>query len=136
MADNEWDVTLVEALSRLMEEDDVQDVKIPMMTLLKDKNVSIMTGTKLCAVTDEGVEVILPNGKKWGIEFDLIVMAVGLKKPEVFNPEDVSMHITPMGGTIGKIGDEGKEAHIIGDCAQLGRIREATEAGERIGRWV
>ena len=74
-----------------------------MLTLLKEKNVTIMTETKLSAVTDEGVEVILPNGKKWGIESDLVVMAVGLKKPDVFNPEDVFMHITPMGVTIGRV---------------------------------
>ncbi|MCE5248735.1 NAD(P)/FAD-dependent oxidoreductase [bacterium] len=136
LADNGWKVTIVEMLPRLMEENVVMDVKFPMLALLEKKHVTVRTGTKLSKVTDEGIEAILPSGKKGGIEADIVVIATGFKKPLTFNPEDVSMHIAPMSGTLGKLAIKAAEFHIIGDCARLGRIREATEAGERIGRWL
>jgi hypothetical protein len=34
------------------------------------------------------------------------------------------------------MGMQADEVHFIGDCASLGAIREATEAGERVGRWL
>ena len=136
MADNDWDVTIVEMLPALMTEHSVKDTRFPMMKLLDSQHVTVMTGTSLSAVTDDGAEVVLPNGKKWGVDADIVVIAAGFKKPDVFKPEEVSMHITPLGGTIGKLAIKAKEAHIIGDCAALGRIREAVEAGERIGRWL
>lgn len=136
MADNGWDVTIAEMLLALMTENSVKDTQFPMMRLLDTLKVTVMTGTSLSAVTVGGVEVVLPSGKKWGIDADIVVIAAGFKKPEVYKPEEVSMHITPLGGTIGKLAIKAKEAHIIGDCASLGRIREAVEAGECTGRWL
>ena len=47
-----------------------------------------------------------------------------------------SMSIVPTSGVIGEMAMKCDEVHLIGDCATLGRIREATEAGERVGRWL
>lgn len=136
LADNDWEVTIVEILQKLLEENIMTNVKVQMFSLLEEKNVKIMTDTKLNAVTDDGVEVILPNGKQWGIEADLVVYATGLKQPETFTTGGTSMNITPVSGIVGEMAMKADEVHIIGDCATLGRIREATEAGERVGRWL
>ena len=46
------------------------------------------------------------------------------------------MNITPLTGVVGEMAMKADEVHVIGDCATIGRIREATEAGERVGRWL
>jgi len=136
LADNGWDVTLVEIQPKLMEENIMTNVKVQMFALLKEKNIKIMTETKLNAVTDEGAEIILPNGKQWGLEAGSRGDRDRMKKPETFAPGGASMHLTPLSGDTGKLASIPDEVHVIGDCAILGRIREAVEAGERVGRWL
>lgn len=133
LADHCWKVTLIEMLPNLMNETHAIFHKYPMYSLLKDRNVKIMTETRLNAVTEEGIEVILPNGKQWGIDADLVVIATGFKQPETFTPSGASMSLGTAGGLIGGLSMKADEVHVIGDCASLGRIREATEAGERVG---
>ena len=77
----------------------------------------------------------LPNGKAWGIEADVVAIAIGMKKEETFTLGS-AMNIVPTSGIIGEMAMKCDEVHLIGDCATLGRIREATEAGERVGRWL
>jgi len=60
------------------------NVKVQMFSLLEEKKVKILTDTTLNAVTDEGAEVILPSGKAWGLEADLVVISVGMKEQENF----------------------------------------------------
>lgn len=137
LADNGWKVTIVEMLPELMKESAVADVRHPMRALLDARNVEVCTGTRLHAVTPRGVEVILPNGKQWGFTADLAVMATGFHTPSTTaGPGAVSRHIIPLSGLLGELSERVAETHLIGDCASLGRIREAIEAGERIGRWV
>ena len=94
-----------------------------------------MTETKLNAVTDDGCEITLPSGKAAGLEADLVVFAVGMNEQENFTLGS-AMNIVPQSGIIGEMAMKADEVHLIGDCAVLGRIREATEAGERVGRWL
>ena len=47
-----------------------------------------------------------------------------------------AMSIVARSGIVGEMAMKCDEVHLIGDCATLGRIREATEAGERVGRWL
>jgi len=137
LADNGFEVTIVEILPKILEENIMTNVKVHMFELLKEKNVKIMTETRLNAVTDDGVEVILPNGKAWGLEADLVAYAVGMKAPETFTGGDAAgMNIAAQGGLAGEMSMKADEVYVIGDCASLGRIREATEAGERVGRWL
>jgi NADH dehydrogenase FAD-containing subunit len=106
-----------------------------MVQLLEDKKVTVMTRTTLNAVIDDGVEVILPNMRQWGLEADLVAIAVGMKTGRNFT-RGSSMHLAPMEGVIGEMAMKAKEVHLIGDCAVPGRIREATQEGERVGRWL
>lgn len=136
LADNGRDVTIVEILPELMEENIMTNVKVQMFALLDEKGVKVMTGTKLNAVIDNGVEVTLPNGKARGIDAGLVVIAAGYKKPETFAADGTSMNFTTGSGTVCEIAMKADEVYFIGDCAAPGRIREATEAGERVGRWL
>lgn len=137
LADNGWDVTIVELLPKLMAENIMTNVKVQMFDLIKTKNIKVMTETRLTAINDDGCEVLLPNGKAGGIEADLVAYAIGFKKPNTFTAGGTAgMNLTPLGGVAGIMAMKADEVYVIGDCASLGRIREATEAGERVGRWL
>ena len=136
LADNGWETVIVEMLPELLMESPVVDTRPPLKALLAEKHIAVFTNTRLNAVTDDGAEVILPNGKQGGIDADLVVMATGFRPPMLINPGDVSRHIAPSSGPLGKLASHAAETHIIGDCASPARIREAVEAGERVGRWV
>ena len=135
LADNDWEVTIVEILQKLLEENIMTNVKVQMFSLLEEKNVKIMTDTKLNAVTDDGVEVILPNGKQWGVDADLITIAIGFKAEGGVTPSEI-MQVPTLKGQAAALAMQCDEVHIIGDCHKPAAIREATEDGERIGRWL
>ncbi|MHB9031059.1 MAG: FAD-dependent oxidoreductase [Candidatus Latescibacterota bacterium] len=119
LADNGWDVAIVEIRPFLMEENKIRNVKLPMFELLKEKNVRVYTDTRVNAFIENGVEILLPNGKQACLEAEVAAVAVGLR----VNQEWVK-----------KFSLLAEEVHIIGDCAGPGRIREAVEAGEQVGR--
>jgi 2-enoate reductase len=119
LADRGFEVTLVEIRPRLMEENAVKNLKLPMFELHREKGVRVLTETRVNAFTPEGVEVILPNGKQHGLPCDLAAVAVGLRADL-----DLARKFSLLA----------EEVHVIGDCAAPGRIREATEAGERVGK--
>jgi len=135
LADNGFDVTIIEILPRLMEKNIMTNVKVQMFNLLEEKNVSVMTGTKLTAFIDGGVEIILPNGKQWGLEADVAAVAIGVKAEAGITPSEI-MQVPTLEGLAAALAMQCDEIHVIGDCAELGAIREATESGERIGRWL
>jgi len=134
LADNGWNVTIVEALPELMAENDNINVRLRMLALVGEKGISIMTGTRLSAVTEDGVEVILPTGKAWGLDADLVAMAVGMKQPESGDTAGTEMHYSPLQGRLQALTMKADEVHVIGDCASPGRIRDAVSEGERVGR--
>jgi len=94
-----------------------------------------MTGTRLNAVTDEGVEVILPAGIEWGLQADVVAYAVGAKKPEVMG-EKGSMQISSLANTVHRLSMLADEIYVIGDCLSPARLREAISDGERVGRAI
>ncbi len=136
LADNGRRVTIVEKLPELMAENPMKNVTCQMLALIERKGIGVMTSTSLSAITGEGVEVTLPNGKAWGIEADLAVYAVGMKGAETFEAPGTMMQITPAAGPVAEMAMNADEVYVIGDCARPGRIRAATEDGERIGRWL
>jgi 2,4-dienoyl-CoA reductase-like NADH-dependent reductase (Old Yellow Enzyme family)/NADPH-dependent 2,4-dienoyl-CoA reductase/sulfur reductase-like enzyme len=136
LADNGWKVTIVEMLPRLMEGEGVIDVKPPMFAMLEERDITIMTSTKFHAVTAEGVEVVRPNGRIWGVDADLVALATGFKQTPKSAAGIRIMNLAAIRGPVGEMAAAVEEAHLIGDCAHLGRIREAVEDGERIGRWL
>jgi len=130
LADNGFNVTLVEILNKILEENEITEVKLRLTDLLKERNIKIMTETKINAIIDEGVEVIIPydtqmglseGGRQIGLDADIVAIAINLKANKDFT-RMLSM--------------KAEEFYVIGDCEQQGRIREAVEAGERIGRWL
>ncbi len=92
-----------------------------------------MTGTRMHAVTAEGVEVVRPNGRIWGVAADLVALATGFKQCPEFRDRHTG-HEPRGGGRPGRRdGFKYRRNPYLGDCAHLGRIREAVEEGERIG---
>jgi len=137
LADNGFEkVTVVEMLPELMP----QSPKITinhMELLLEDRDITVMTGTPVTAVTDDGVEVCLKSGKLWGIEADLVVYAVGIKTPgQKIESSGPAMKVQPKSGLIPALSMKAEEVHVIGDCTCVARILEATADGERVGRWL
>ena len=123
LSDNGFNVTIIEILPKLLGGNLTYNftIKQRLLELLKEKKVEILTETKLNAFIDQGVEVILPNGKQWGLSADLVVLATGLK----INKSLVNI-----------LSMKANEIYTIGDCVSVGHIREAVEQGERVGRWV
>jgi hypothetical protein len=46
------------------------------------------------------------------------------------------MKVQPKSGLIPALSMKAEEVHVIGDCACVARILEATADGERVGRWL
>lgn len=136
LADLGWKVTIVELLADILEGEGVIDVKPPMRAMIEERKIAVMTRTRLHAVTSEGVEVVKPNGRIWGLEADLVALATGFKHAPSSATGTRIMNLAAVGGPVGEMASLVAETHIIGDCAHLGRIREAVEEGERIGRWL
>ncbi len=133
LSDHGWDVTIVEILPRLLEENIMKNVKIQMFNLIEEKGIKVMTDTRVNAVTDEGVEVILPNGKQWGLDADLVSIAIGFRRTEN-KVAGNAMSIGAHEGLAAAMSMHADEVHIIGDAITPARIYEATQTGEMIGR--
>lgn len=135
LSDNGFEVAIVEILPKLMEKNINTNVKVQMFSLLEEKKITIMTETKVQAVTDGGIEVILPSGKLWGVEADLVIAAMGYKRKMAFKPSKV-LSIAAKSGLAAELAMKAEEVHLIGVCAYPGSILEAIEAGEQAGRWI
>ena len=121
MADNDFDVSIVEILPNLLEENKDNNLKLSLLNLIAEKKISIFTNTRPKAITSEGLEVILPNGKEGGIDADLIAVAIN-QQPDY--------------GFIKNLALKTEEFYIIGDCNYVGRIKDAVAEGEKTGRWI
>ncbi len=119
MADNGFDVTIVEVLPEILSDALLPELRSHMLRLLGQKKVKIMTGTKLSRIIEGGIEVILPDSKQSGIEADLAVFALNLEINHAF---------------VKRLSMTAEEVYCIGDAYSLGRIRDAVDAGERAGR--
>ncbi|MHB8280410.1 MAG: oxidoreductase [Candidatus Humimicrobiaceae bacterium] len=121
MADNGFDVSIVEILPGLLEENNDNNLKLSLLNLIKGKNIKVFTETKPNKVVEEGLEVILPNGKEGLAEADVIAVAINQK---------------PENDLIKELALKAEEFYVIGDCNNVGRIRDAVSEGERVGRWI
>ncbi len=128
LADNGFEVTLVEVLRDILEETEITEIKLRLTDLMKEKNIKVMTETKLNAITDQGAEVLVPydtqmgldaGGREEGLDADLVAIAVNLQADN---------------DLINLLSMKSQEIHIIGDCSHVARIREAVEAGEQVGK--
>jgi 2-enoate reductase len=121
MADNGFEVSIVEILPDILEESDDNNLRLSLLNLIGERSIKIYTKTKPNKVVDEGLEVILPNGKEGLVQADIIAVAIN-QKPQ----EDL----------IKELALKAEEFYMIGDCNNVGRIRDAVSEGERIGRWI
>ena len=137
LADNGFTgVTVIEMLPAIMAQSPTITTK-HMELLIDARNVKIMEGTPVTAITDDGVEVLLKSGKRTGIEADLVVYATGIECPGR-SPDDSgpAMKVTAKSGLIPELSMKAEEVHVIGDCTSVARILEANAEGERVGRWL
>ncbi len=119
LADNGYEVTVVEMLPDILQDAVMREVKMHMLHLLEEKNIRVMTDTSLTRIIDEGIEVMLPNGRLGGLDADIVAIAMNLESDSKL-VKDLAM--------------KAEEVFIIGDAASLGRIKEAIAAGEEAGR--
>lgn len=119
LADNGFDVTVVEMLPRILSDALLPELRGHMLHLLKRKEITVITNTTLSKVIEGGIEVVLPDTKQSGIEADLVIFALNLQINNQF---------------IKRLSMTAEEVYCIGDASSLGRIRDAVEAGERAGR--
>ncbi|MFO8010754.1 MAG: FAD-dependent oxidoreductase [Dehalococcoidia bacterium] len=117
LADRGKDVTIVEMI------DDV-GTDLPainrgaIMAQLGEKNVRIVTGSKIVEVTERGAKVIGPGKDISEIPGDQVILAMGL---------------VPVGAGVE---DFAGETYFIGDCVQPRRVGEATREGYLVGSTI
>ena len=130
LADNGFKVTIAEMLPRILEENEITEIKLRLINLIKERNIDVITNSQLSAVYEDCVELTVPfdiqmgirdGGRQRGIYADLVAVAINAKPDKEF---------------ISALTMKAEEFYIIGDCNQPGRIKEAVEAGESIARIV
>ncbi len=92
------------------------------VVILPKLGIKALTGTKVEEVTDNGVAVVNPEGKKSKIEADTIVVSMGYAEPEKTLYEALK----------GKV----KELYTIGDYVKPRRVRNAVHEGAFAARQV
>lgn len=119
--DNGWEVSIVEVLPKLMMENDNINLKIYLLKLVEDKEIPVYLESRVTRIYENKVEFLLPTGKEWGLDADLVAVATG---------------VSPKAELAQALSVKAEESYVIGDCACVGLIPDATMAGERVGRWI
>ncbi|HET6478259.1 MAG TPA: FAD-dependent oxidoreductase, partial [Dehalococcoidales bacterium] len=89
-----------------------------LLSRLKEKGVTLLTGIKYHEITPSGLVVTTKEGEKKTIEADTIVLAAGsVSDSQLY--EEIK----------GKVA----EVHCVGDCVSPGKIRDAIADGYHIG---
>ncbi len=120
LADAGKKVTIVEILAELMTEQYINNVKMVMYQLLNDKGIRYFTGNQVTEIDEKTVEVRGPEGWRT-MPADTVVVATG-SRPNELTRETLRLACA--------------EVHMVGDCMQMGRIREALLDGDRVGRLI
>jgi len=120
LADAGKEVTIVEILPALMTEQYINNVKMQMYSLLDRKGVKYYTSSQVTQIDEKTLEVKGPAGW-WTLPAESVVVATG-SRPAVDMRETLRLGCA--------------EVHIVGDCAKMGRIREAVLEGDRAGRLI
>ena len=89
-----------------------------MRVRLQDKGVTILTGVQYDKCSDEALNILTKDRKQLAIEADSIVVAVGVE---------------PNIELLTQLKEEVPEIHLVGDCAEPGRIPEAMDSAHRVG---
>ena len=136
LADRGARVTVIEQRPEMLPESSVL-TRTHMELLIDDRDVTVLTGIPVSAVVTEGVEIVKSSGKKALVEAELVVYAVGMREPgKNAGSSGTSLMVQAESGPVAELGMHAEGVHVIGDCNSVGRILDAVEAGERIGRWI
>jgi len=140
LADQGFDVTIIEKLNDILNDAVMLQVKMDMLNLLKEKKIKVMTNTSANKIIDKGIEVILPNGKQGGLDTDLVVIAMNQKPSNKFKLSVKAEETFALeeAASIDKFAASVNVdlVYTIGDAKSIGRIKNAVFAGEEIGRKI
>ena len=116
-------VTIIEQQSVPSVGYDMEVMNMAMMTmcLLAKLGVRAFTGTRVEEITDNGVRVIDPEGKKKKIEADTVVYSAG------YTPDSTLYEVL-----LGKV----KEVYAIGDCVKKRTVRDAVHEAAFVARQI
>ena len=120
LADAGKTVTLIEILPELMTEQYINNVKMAMYQLLNDKGIRYFTRNQVTQIDARTLEAKGPEGGRT-LAADSVVIATGNR------PNELARETLRLGCA---------EVHLVGDCTQMGRIREAVLDGDRVGRLI
>ena len=121
LADNGFKVTIVEIQPKILIEDTNMVMKAHLLDLVEKKGIEIFTETCATRIIPEGIEVLKPDGRLWGLDADLIAVAIN-QSPDEEKIKELCL--------------KAPEFYVIGDCNQVARIKEAITDGEKTGRWI
>lgn len=111
-------VTIVEMLDEILHQE-TGGPKLILTRLLREAGVDVLTGTKVDAITDEGVQAMDAAWNVRKIPADAVVLALGLRAEE---------------GVIERFEEAFQKVYAVGDCVAPRRIYDAIHEGARAGR--
>jgi 2-enoate reductase len=121
------EVTIVEALPEILQTEEIYWIKLDLLEMLRTapqkggRGIRIITGARATEI--EGSQITLDSGE--GVQdqltADAVIVAVGMA------PRRAMAHI---------LAGECADVHLIGDCLEPRRIREAVVEGERAARLI
>ena len=121
LSDNGFEVTVVEIQPKILIEDTNMVMKIHLEDLVNKKGIRVLTETSVTRVIPEGIEILRPDERLWGLDADLVAVAIN-QEPDKDLIKELCL--------------KAEEFHVIGDCNQVARIKDAVLDGEKTGRWI
>ena len=113
-------ITAVEMLPKIGRGLEAMTKKI-LLQRLEDRNVQIMTETRLSTIEDDGVMVVDKDGMKLFVEAEKVIIAIGTR---------------PRNTLYNKIKSLGYEIYQIGDCLEPRTVKVAIYESAVIGRKI
>lgn len=95
--------------------------RMHLLVLLAEAGVTILTGTTITEITDDGVTLADRDGKRSTLQSDTVVLAVGLE---------------PNRGLEQALAGSAPETRAIGDCVAPRKVMDAVWEGFRLARLV
>jgi len=121
LKDSGFEVTIVEIQPKILIEDTNMVMKAHLEDMVIKKGIKVLLETYATKIIPEGLEVLKPDGRLWGLEADVVAVAIN-QKPDEKEIKELCLKAV--------------EFYIIGDCNQVAKIKDAVAEGERVGRWV
>jgi thioredoxin reductase len=117
-------ITIIEPqiVSEIGYDMEIMNQVVMTMVLLPKLGVQVLTGTRIEEITDKGVTVVDPEGKKRKIEADTVVISAGYEADKTLEE-----------ALRGKV----KLVYAVGDCVKArNRVRDAVHEGAYRARQI